>query len=424
MSVHRRWFLSALVAVPLRLSAQAPVITPAGDPSVRNDTLYKLAVDSADHPDEPVVLLLDDGVVRYNADGTGTRTYRQITQILSQQAVEDFAEHSFSYAPKHQRLTVNWIRVVRPDGSVVSETPTQAQDADVPATLGDPVYTDTKVRRFSLSGVAPGTIVDWSYTVEERKPFRPGDFLMSWSVHTGRLVRRSRYIVDLPVSMTPHLVERNLTFKRQESVARGRRVFVWATQDVPRLEPEQFMADSNGVAMSIYVAAPGSWAGIARWYAGLATSRTTLDAATRAKLPPLLAQARTADDSLRALQRWIAQDIRYVSIALGLGGYQPRRPAEVVTTGYGDCKDKATLFVAAATALGFQAYPVLLGSSGKTERALPSLNQFDHAIAVVERPGGRVYVDLTADLAPMAKSRRTCRGSSRSSCILTARRKR
>jgi transglutaminase-like putative cysteine protease len=380
--------------------AQAPVITPAGDPSVRNDTLYQLAVNPADHPDEPVVLLLDDGVVRYEADGTGVKTYRQVTQILSPEAVDEYAEHEFSYAPGHQRLTVNWIRVVRPDGTVVSDAPTQVQDADVPATLGDPVYTDTKVRRFSLSGVAPGTIIDWSYTVEERKPFFPGDFSTTWSVHTGRLTRRSRYLVDLPATMRPNVIQRNLTFQRRETVARGRRTYLWATEEVPRVMPEEFMADSNGILMDIELAAPLEWEAIGRWYAGLARGRYALDRTVLRKLPALLGRARSADDTLRAVQRWVAQDIRYVSIALGLGGYQPRTPAQVVATGYGDCKDKATLFIAVVNALGFRAYPVLLNSGERVERALPSIGQFNHAIAAVERPAGRVYVDLTADLVP------------------------
>jgi transglutaminase-like putative cysteine protease len=379
---------------------QAPVITPAGDPSVRNDSLYRLAVDPRAHRDESVVLLLDDGVVRYEADGTGTRTYRQVTQILSPSAVEEYAEHEFSYAPGHQRLTINWIRVVRPDGTVVSEAPSQIQDADVPASLTDPVYTDTKVRRYSLSGVSPGTIVDWSYTVEELKPFLPGDFYLNWSIHTGALTRRSRYLVDLPAAVRPHLVEHNLTFRRRETLTRGRRTYIWAVQDLPRVQPEEFMADSNGVFMSVELAGPIGWETIGSWYAGLSRDRYSVDHAIRQQLRALLKTARTPDDTLRAVQRWVAQDIRYVSIALGLGGYQPRPPAEVVATGYGDCKDKATLFVAAVRALGFRAYPVLLNSGGRVQRALPSLSQFDHAIAVVERPEGRVYLDLTAELVP------------------------
>jgi transglutaminase-like putative cysteine protease len=382
---------------------QAPVITSQGDPSVRNDSLYRLAVSRADYPNELVVLLLDDGVVRYEANGTGTKTYRQVTQILSPDAVDDYAEHEFSYAPGHQRLTVNWIRVIRPDGTVVSETPTQVQDADVPATMGDPVYTDTKVRRYSLSGVAPGTIVDWSYTIEERKPFLSGDFSLSWSVHTGRVTRLSRYIVDLPASLQPRMIERNLTFSRQETVSRGRRTYVWATRDVPRIQAEDFMADSNGVFMSIELAAPLGWESIGRWYAGLASDRYSLDAGTKANLSELLTNARSSSDTLRAIQRWVAQDVRYVSIALGLGGYQPRMPAEVVATGYGDCKDKATLFIASVAALGFRAYPVLLNSGAPVDRDLPSIGQFNHAIAAVERPEGRLYVDLTADLAPLGE---------------------
>ncbi|HZA98916.1 MAG TPA: DUF3857 and transglutaminase domain-containing protein, partial [Gemmatimonadales bacterium] len=375
---------------------QAPRITAAGDPSVRADTIYQLAVDPRLHPDASVVLLLDDGVVRFETDGTGTRTYRQVTQILTADAVEDYAEHEFSYAPAHQVLTVNWIRVVRPDGTVVSEAPTQVQEADVPASLNDPVYSDTKVRRYSLSGVAPGMIVDWSYTLEELKPFLPGDFTAHWSIHTGRLTRRSRYVVDLPASLKPHLLERNLTFKRRESVSRGRRIYVWATREVPRVEPEDFMADSTGVFMSIGLAGPLTWQAIGSWYADLSRDRYTLDLGLRQKIRRLLADTRTAEDTLRAVQRWVAQDIRYVSIALGLGGYQPRTPVDVVTTGYGDCKDKATLFVAAARYLGFRAYPVLLNGGERVEPALPSLAQFNHAIAVVERADGRIYTDLTA----------------------------
>ena len=400
MYVRRLLLVCTLCLVAPQARAQTPAISPAGDPSIRNDTLYQLAVDPRQHQDESVVVLLDDGVLRYGADGTGTRTYRQVTQILSPDAVDDYAEHEFSYAPGHQRLTINWIRVLRLDGSVVSETPSQVQDADIPASLTDPVYTDTKIRRYSLSGVAPGTIVDWSYTVEEIRPFLPGDFFASWSIHTGAFTRRSRYVVDLPASVRPHLVERNLTFHPRETVSRGRRTYLWTAQDIPPVSPEEFMADSNGVLMSIALAGPIEWETIGSWYAGLSRDRYAVDHSIRQKLRDLLKGTRTAEDSLRAVQRWVAQDIRYVSIALGLGGYQPRMPAEVVATGYGDCKDKATLFIAAVRALGYRAYPVLLNSGGRVDRALPSLSQFDHAIAMVERSNGRVYVDLTAQLVP------------------------
>jgi hypothetical protein len=389
-----------LAAVVAPLAAQAPRITPSGDPSVKSDTIYALAVDPSQYPDDPFIYLLDDGVLRYEADGRGSRTYRQVVQILNTDGVETWAEQSFGYEPGHQKLTINWVRVVRPDGSIVSEAPTLVQDADIPATMGNPVYTDQKVKRMSLSGVAPGTIVDFSYTLEEQKPYLPGDFYRSWSVHTTRMVRRSRYLVDLPASLTPNIVERNLLVPRKSTTAGGRRTYLWTAQDVATVKAEEFASDSNGITSSIEVGGAIRWSDIGKWYAGLAKGREVLTPDLATEMRQIVAGATSADDSLRAIHRWVAQDFRYVSVSLGVGGYQPRTPAEVRAAGYGDCKDKATMFVALARALGFTAYPVLLNAGAEVETRIPAIEQFNHAIAVVERPVGRVYVDLTSDVTP------------------------
>ena len=89
--------LLAVAAAPAR--AQAPVVTPSGDPSVRSDSIYALAVDSAAYRDQPYVYLLDDGIVRYEADGRASRTYRQVIQVLTREAAEQWGEQTFSYAP-------------------------------------------------------------------------------------------------------------------------------------------------------------------------------------------------------------------------------------------------------------------------------------------------------------------------------------
>src|SRR5690349_21559711 len=159
--------LAALLALVARPAiTQAPRITPAGDPSVRNDTIYSLAVSPADYPDDDYIFLLDDGVVRFESDGRGSRTYRQVVQILNQDGAEAWGEQSFSYSSGSERLTINWIRVLKPNGEVVSAKPAHEQESLAPVAFDAPVYSDEKVHRVTLSGVAPGTLVDWSYTVE------------------------------------------------------------------------------------------------------------------------------------------------------------------------------------------------------------------------------------------------------------------
>jgi hypothetical protein len=220
-------------------------------------------------------------------------------------------------------------------------------------------------------------------------------------VTTGRLVRRSRFIVDVPELLTPRLREENWRLPRQETRRGGRRTYVWATNDVPAIDGEPYAATPNSVYVGITVAGRIDWGDIARWYHGLSKDRYTLTPALEARLAQVVAGAATLEDSLRAVHRWVAQDFRYVSLSLGIGGYQPRPPAAVLQTQYGDCKDKATLFVALARRLGVQAFPVLLAAGGGVERDLPSISQFDHMIAAVALPGGGYrFADLTSELTP------------------------
>src|SRR5574342_41295 len=119
-----RWIALPLApGLAVSLAAQAPVITPSGDPSIRSDTIYRLAVKPADYPDQPFVYLLDDGVVVHQADGRGRTTYRQVIQILTREGAQTWGEQTFSYVAQRQKLTVNWIRVLDLDGKVISDRP-------------------------------------------------------------------------------------------------------------------------------------------------------------------------------------------------------------------------------------------------------------------------------------------------------------
>jgi cellulose synthase operon protein C len=383
--------------------AQAPVITPAGDPSVNADTIYALHVDPASQSEHDAVFLFNDGVVTLDAAGRGTRTYRQVLHILKQPAVGPNAERRLSYAPDHEKLTLNWARVLRPNGEVISAEPAQMQEADVRVAITNPVYVNQKELRLSLGGAAVNTIIDISYTIEETKPYLEGDFYLHWNVHVSAPapVLRTRFILDLPAELQPRITERNLTFAVHRSDANGRRTFTWATADVPRYRPERFAPDTNSVHMHIVASSLKTWDDVTRWYHGLSQDQYTLPVDAQVKVRELVAAATTRLDTLRAVHRWVAQDIRYVSVSLGIGGYQPRTPEQTISTGFGDCKDKATLFIAALRSLGIEAHPVLLNiAAGAVRPEHPSIRQFNHMIAAVKEANGFTFTDLTAEFTP------------------------
>lgn len=388
---------AVLFALASPCGAQS-VTVPSVAPTPADDSLYKLAVDPAKYQDEGTHILVDNTSVSVENDGRVIKRFRRIIQILTDAGAAPLREQQFGFVPGHQAFVVHWLRVVRADGTVVSAAPTQIQESDVPAPVStSPMYTDQKVIRMSLSGVNAGNLLDVDFSVEEKKPTLKDDFDQSYVFTPGSSIERASFVLDVPSSLTPRIKEENLDFKRVTKTTAGRTTYTWARQNTPKVRGEPFAADSNGVVMRVRVGGPISWTDVSKWYAGLARDRYKDTPLLSHIVDSLVAGAKTRDDSIRAVHRWVAQDIRYVGIELGIGGYQPRMPDTVVATGYGDCKDKTTLFVASLDHLGIRSFPVLLSISGTARRDLPSPQQFNHEIAAVQLAGGAYqFVDLTS----------------------------
>ena len=67
-------------------------------------------------------------MIKYNKDGTGSRTYRQVVQVFTREAAEQFGEQTFDYDSSRERLTINWLRVLSADGKLISDKPVHEQE--------------------------------------------------------------------------------------------------------------------------------------------------------------------------------------------------------------------------------------------------------------------------------------------------------
>ena len=78
-------------------------------------------------------------------------------------------------------------------------------------------------------------------------------------------------------------------------------------------------------------------------------------------------------ERLAALLDFARRQVRYVAVEVGIGGFRPHRPREVLGRGWGDCKDKALLLVELLREAGIEAYPVLIraGAEGRVDRDFP-----------------------------------------------------
>ncbi|MCW8200148.1 DUF3857 domain-containing protein [Verminephrobacter aporrectodeae subsp. tuberculatae] len=96
----------------------------------------------------------------------------------------------------------------------------------------------------------------------------------------------------------------------------------------------------------------------------------------------------------RKLHTWVRQNIRYVAVYLGVGGWVPHDLDWILENRYGDCKDQSLLLIALLRAAGIAAHPVLLRS--QADHDLPDLPGpwFDHCIVYI--PELDLFTDTTA----------------------------
>ena len=190
------------------------------------------------------------------------------------------------------------------------------------------------------------------------------------------------------------------TVKRlpDETLPDGRTRMRWEARNVPQAFPEPDMPSFSSVAQKLLVSTTKSWEDVSRWYWKLCLPR--LEATNQAmtnKVAELLKGCATEPEKIRALFKFVSQEIRYMGLTLEdeSPGYAPHDVHITFDNRYGVCRDKAVLLVAMFRIAGIDAYPVLIYVGPKMDEDVP-LPYFNHAIAAVAQAGkGFLLMDPT-----------------------------
>lgn len=139
-----------------------------------------------------------------------------------------------------------------------------------------------------------------------------------------------------------------------------------------------------------------TWQGFGVWNHSLISGQQELSPEFKAQLHAMTDTCTSDRSKVDVIYHYLAQTTRYVSIQLGIGGWQPFPATEVCRTGFGDCKGLTNYLCAMLREVGIPANYVVIGSDQRhlvTE--FPS-NQFNHVIAQVPLPGDTLWLECTA----------------------------
>ena len=126
----------------------------------------------------------------------------------------------------------------------------------------------------------------------------------------------------------------------------------------------------------------GSWQGLGQWSYALNAGRDQLPPATVARVKELVKDLPDARARARRVYELLQGSTRYISVQLGLGGWQTFPASAVAGSGYGDCKALSTYTMALLAAADVPAYVALIGAGSDHAdlRADFPSSQFNHAI--------------------------------------------
>jgi len=157
--------------------------------------------------------------------------------------------------------------------------------------------------------------------------------------------------------------------------------------DLDSLRPRAYEPDNTTWQPSLWLAwdDDGTWQGVGDWYTGLMDEVSIDTLRIGALATKLVAGLENRRDRLEVLTSHVKRMIRYEAVEIGEGGYIPSSSAEVVTRGWGDCKDKANLLVDLLAAVDIDAHMVLIrsGHDALVDPDFPTTIGFNHAIVAV-----------------------------------------
>jgi len=364
-------------------------------------SLVAQASTESSHANEPIVVEELSTDVTFSETGTGSVRSRARILIGNESGVQQLGQIAFPYLSGQESLSPDFARVIRTDGSIQEVAEESIQDIPAPFSAQFPVYSDFRIIHFIAPPMRPGDILEYQETREILKPPAPGRFFFEHRFQRQAVVRQETLTVAVPGSVSLSL-RYNDELPPERTEREADILLSWTTSN-PESQPLILDAEAENLLPlpDVEISSFATWKGVGEWYRELAAERASPTPEIKEKAKQLTQGLQTDEEKVRSIYNFVAKDFRYLALLLGTTAYQPHYANEVLTNGYGDCKDKHTLLEALLAAIGIQASPVIVSATRALSPEVPSPKQFDHVITRVELKDAREFwLDSTTQIAP------------------------
>lgn len=258
---------------------------------------------------------------------------------------------------------------------------------------------------------------DYPYTVEYEVSISLDQTfsLPSWMPQDFRnlAVEQSTFIVTVPQDYQIRYKAFSYKGDPVQGVEKSRKKYTWQVGGLTPIKSEYAAPEWHEMApyvrlaptdfeMDGYKGNMSSWKEFGKFIYALNKDRDQLPEAVKQKVAELTSKATTEREKVEALYKFMQQNTRYISIQLGIGGFQPFEASFVSKKGYGDCKALSNYMYSLLKAAGIKSNYILI-RAGDFERFMMEdfpATQFNHAILCVPLQNDTMWLECTSQSVP------------------------
>ena len=256
----------------------------------------------------------------------------------------------------------------------------------------------------------PYTIV-YESEVESRTTIFLQDWMPIRNYHIS--VENSSYELINSAKIPFRFMEENLEglVLEKSSSADGLR---YSIKNLPAYRYEKFSPDIQNFSPQVLVALDefslvgvkgqaSNWAEFGKWqYDHLLKEKNELSPETVEKIASLTADAGDDIEKARRIYQYVQDNTRYISVQLGIGGWEPMAAKEVDHVGYGDCKALTNYTRALLESQNIESYYAVVYGGEDIVDINPDFfsMQGNHVILNVPTEGEDVWLECTSQTIP------------------------
>jgi transglutaminase-like putative cysteine protease len=280
-----------------------------------------------------------------------------------------------------------------------------------------------------MSAVSDGSIMDdsrikqhnfnyrsYPYTVEYETEvvFNHSFFFPGWHAHDFQNESVEISVLEVMAPSDYQLRYRSINYQGEpvKKVENGKTTYRWQAAALPALQKEPYGPKWHQMTTTVLLAPTAfelhgfkgdmtSWKEFGKFLYQLSLQRDVLPDAVKQKVKDITAGKPDDRSKVIALYDYLQQNTRYISIQLGIGGWQPFEASYVAQKGFGDCKALSNYMFSLLKEAGIRSNYALI-RAGRTEYEMqedfPS-NQFNHAIVCVPLKNDTMWLECTSQTA-------------------------